>query len=57
MPSARIRAVRENQRIIFFYNLGHAEQVRPEPGHPYEQHAITAAKAKTRWRLPHAMVS
>ena len=49
--------MRENQRIIFFYNLGHAEQVRPEPGHPYEQHAITAAKAKTRWRLPHAMVS
>ena len=28
--------------------LGHSEQVRPEPGHPYEQGAITAAKSKTR---------
>ena len=28
--------------------LGHADQVRPEPGHPYEQRAITATQSKTR---------
>ena len=33
-------------------HLGHAAQVRPEPGHPYEQRAITAAQSKTRWCLP-----
>jgi hypothetical protein len=33
-------------------HLGRAKKARPEPSHPYEQHAITAAKAQTRWRLP-----
>jgi hypothetical protein len=28
---------------------GHAEQVRPEQGHPYEQRAISVAQSKTRW--------
>ena len=32
--------------------LGHAEQARPEPGHPDEQGTVTAAKSKTRWSLP-----
>jgi hypothetical protein len=32
--------------------LGHAGQVRPESGHPYEQCAITAAQPKTRWYPP-----
>jgi hypothetical protein len=29
-------------------HLGRTKQARPEPGHPYEQRAITAAKSKTR---------
>jgi hypothetical protein len=33
-------------------HLGRTKKARPEPGHPYEQHAITAAKAKARWRSP-----
>ena len=32
--------------------LGRTEQARPEPGHPYEQRAVTAAQSKTRWRPP-----
>ena len=32
-------------------HLGHAEQARPEPGHPYQQRAVTATQSKTRWRL------
>ena len=32
--------------------LGHAGEVGPESGHPYEQCAITAAQSKTRWHLP-----
>ena len=37
-------------------HLGHSEQARPEPGHPYEQRAITAAKSKTRWCPPQSDV-
>jgi hypothetical protein len=37
-------------------HLGHAEQVRPEPGHPYEQRAVTATQSKTRWRPPQSDV-
>jgi hypothetical protein len=33
-------------------HLGRIEKARPELSHPYEQRAITAAKAKTRWSLP-----
>jgi hypothetical protein len=33
-------------------HLGHAEQARPDLGHPYEQHAVTATQSKTRWRPP-----
>src|SRR5260370_28283350 len=33
-------------------HLRHAEQVRPEPGHPYQQRPITAAQSKTRRRTP-----
>jgi len=29
--------------------LDHAEQVRPEPGHPYEQRPISVAQSKTWW--------
>ena len=29
-------------------HLNRTEQARPEPGHPYEQDAITAAKPETR---------
>jgi hypothetical protein len=36
--------------------LDHAEQVRPEPGHPYEQRAISAAQSKTRWCPPQSDV-
>ena len=32
--------------------LGHTEQVRPKPGHPYEQRPITAAQSKTGRRPP-----
>ena len=35
-------------------HLGHAAQVRPEPGHPYEQRAITATQSKTRRCPPHS---
>jgi len=33
-------------------HLGRTKKGRPEPNHPYEQHTITAAKAKARWRSP-----
>src|SRR5260370_36505442 len=33
-------------------HLGHAEQARPEPGHPNEQRPVTAAQSKTRRRPP-----
>jgi predicted methyltransferase len=33
-------------------HLGKAEQIRPDPRHPYEQGAISTAKSKTRWSLP-----
>src|SRR6266404_120105 len=33
-------------------HLGHAEQARPEPGHPHEQRPVTAAQSKTRGRTP-----
>ena len=32
--------------------LGHAEQARPEPGHPYQQRPVTATQSKTRRRTP-----
>ena len=38
-------------------HLGHAEQARPEPGHPGEQRAVTAAQSTTRRRRRNAMVS
>ena len=31
-------------------HLGHAEQARPEPDHPYQERPITAAQSKTRRR-------
>ena len=33
-------------------HLGHAEQARPEPGHPYQQRAGTVTQSKTRWHPP-----
>jgi hypothetical protein len=33
-------------------HLGQAEQARPETGHPYQQHPVTAAQSKTRRRTP-----
>ena len=33
-------------------HLGHAEQLRPEPGHPYQQRPVTAARSKMRRRTP-----
>ena len=33
-------------------HLSRINKARPEPGHPYEQRAITAAKAKAGWRSP-----
>jgi hypothetical protein len=33
-------------------HLGHAEQARPEPGHPYQHRPVTAAQSKTRRRTP-----
>jgi len=32
--------------------LGHTEKTWPEPGHPYQQRPVTAAKSKTRRRAP-----
>lgn len=37
-------------------HMGHAEQARPEPGHPNEQRAVTATQSKTRWRPPQSDV-
>ena len=37
-------------------HLGHAEQTRPEPGHPYEKRAIIAIQSKTRRRRPQGNV-
>jgi hypothetical protein len=37
-------------------HLGHAEQARPEPGHPYQQRPITAAQSKMRRRRPQGNV-
>ena len=36
------------QDCLRFYHLGHTEQARPEPGHPYEQGAVTPTQSKTR---------
>ena len=36
--------------------LDHAEQVRPEPGHPYEQRPISAAQSKTRRCSPQSHI-
>jgi hypothetical protein len=36
--------------------LGHTEQVRPEPGHPYEQRPISSAQSKTRRCSPQSNV-
>src|SRR5437588_9521391 len=33
-------------------HLGHTEQARPEPGHPYQQRPVTAAQSKARRCLP-----
>src|SRR5438034_6737834 len=37
---------------LWLNHLGHAEQARPEPGHPYQQRPVTAAQSKTRRRTP-----
>ena len=37
-------------------HLGQIEQARPEPGHPYQQRAVTATQSKTRWRPPQSDV-
>ena len=31
---------------LWLNHLGHAEQLRPEPGHPYQQRPVTAAQSK-----------
>jgi hypothetical protein len=33
-------------------HLGRTKQARPEPGHPYQQRSVTAAKSKKRWCPP-----
>ena len=35
-------------------HLGRIKKARPNPGHPCEKSAITAAQLKTRWFLPHS---
>jgi hypothetical protein len=35
-------------------HLHRTKKVWPNPGHPYEQRAITATPSKTRWCLPHS---
>jgi hypothetical protein len=37
---------------IWLNHLGRTKQARPEPGHPYQQRSVTAAKSKKRWRPP-----
>jgi len=34
------------------YDLGRAEQTRPEPSHPDQQRPVTATQSKTRRRAP-----
>ena len=33
-------------------HLGRTKQAWSEPGHPYQQRSVTAAKSKTRWCPP-----
>ena len=40
------------QNGLRLHHLDRTNKARPEPGHPYEQRAITAAKAKAGWSLP-----
>jgi hypothetical protein len=40
------------QNGIRLHHLGRTNKARPEPGHPYEQRAISAAQSKTRWCPP-----
>jgi hypothetical protein len=37
-------------------HLGHAEQTRPDPRHPYEQCPVGPAQSKTRRRTPQGNV-
>ena len=37
---------------LWLNHLGHAEQLRPEPGHPYQQRPVTAAQSKMSRRTP-----
>ena len=41
---------------LWLNHLGHAEQARPEPGHPYQQRPVTAAQSKARRCLPQSDV-
>jgi len=38
-------------------HVGHTEQARPEPRHPYQQRPVTAMQSKTRRRTLNAMLS
>jgi hypothetical protein len=37
---------------LWLNHLGHAKQLRPEPGHPYQQRPVTAAQSKMSRRTP-----
>jgi len=37
---------------LWLNDLRRTEQARPEPGHPDQQGAVTAAQSKTRGRTP-----
>jgi hypothetical protein len=38
------------------HHLDRTNKARPEPSHPYEQCAITAAQPKTRWCPPQSNI-
>src|SRR4029450_6693213 len=40
------------QNGLRLHHLDRTNKARPEPGHPYEQSAIAAARSKTRWCPP-----
>ena len=41
-----------SQDGLRLHHLSRINKARPEPGHPYEQRAISAAQSKTRWCSP-----
>jgi hypothetical protein len=40
------------QNSVRLQHLDRTNKARPEPGHPYEHRAISAAQSKTRWCPP-----